>query len=102
MTKMKDPWLRAIEDDAQHMVLPPSIMGEEVAWVMTSSGHTSGLSAIHRYYEQGATFCSHPVPDVKRLLSIPLVRPSLKRCSRCDTMAARVTDNDTEPVRAAS
>lgn len=74
-------------------------MGDELAWVTTTYGRTSGLSAIHRYFEQGETFCRHPVPPEKRLLDLTLVRVALHRCSRCNELAARAMKRDTEPAR---
>lgn len=67
----------------------PLELGAEVAWVIKSAGKTVGLSAIHRYFENGETFCNHPVPPVDRQLDLRLIRKAMNVCSRCEAMCAR-------------
>lgn len=71
-------------------VMPAELVkGDRVAWVIKSpSGKTSGVSALHRVFEDGKTYCLHPVPtpDRRLNLSIPI---SLETCSRCERLWGR-------------
>lgn len=66
-------------------------MGTQVAWVIKSrNGKTTvGVSAIHRVFEGGKTFCNHAVPD--EAVQLPPLK-SLEVCSRCERMAVRAVE----------
>lgn len=60
--------------------------GDRVAWVTKQGGKTCGLSAVHRVYDGGKTYCLRTIPESERLFQ-PL--PSLHVCSRCETLCNR-------------
>lgn len=60
--------------------------GEQVAWVMKSGGKTSGVSSVHRVFENGKTYCNHIVPPEDRRLPI---LPLLSVCRRCEVLYNR-------------
>lgn len=67
--------------------------GDKVAWSVRNTQQAMiGISAVHRFFENGKTFCSLDVPPAERLFP---ALPSLNVCSRCHRMAER----DNEPGR---
>lgn len=71
--------------------------GQEVAWVMRSpAGATCGVSAIHRVFGGGKTFCSHDVPPEPQRFP-PL--KSLNVCSMCERLWKRASAADAAEER---
>jgi hypothetical protein len=71
--------------------------GQEIAWVMKSrAGVTVGVSAIHRVFGGGRTYCSHQIPDEPQRIP-PL--PSLDVCSTCDRLWKRATAEEARAER---
>lgn len=65
-------------------------LGDQVAWVFKNNQrHTTGISSIHRVFENGKTFCNHVIPD-EPLRFPPLA--SLHVCSRCAKLSARAIE----------
>ena len=71
--------------------------GQEVAWVMRSpAGATCGVSAVHRVFGGGKTFCSHTVPPEPQRFP-PL--KSLDVCSACDRLWKRASAVEAQEER---
>lgn len=64
----------------------PLEMGDQVAWMTREGGRSAALTAVHRYFENGKTFCHLAVPPQQQHLSI---LPSLKVCGRCRALSSR-------------
>ena len=60
--------------------------GTLIAWVDRRHGITTGVSQLHRVYEDGRTYCLMPLPEPDRRFLPPLT--GLKRCQHCDTLYA--------------
>lgn len=65
---------------------PELVTGTPVAWVTKYNSETSGVSAVHRVYDEKVTYCQREIPPADRRIA-PL--PSLNVCSRCETLCKR-------------
>lgn len=71
-----------------------------VAWVIkTPAGLTVNLSAIHRAFENGKTFCQAKVPPES--LHLPPLS-SLNVCSKCERMSKRVQAMERQEAKMAA
>lgn len=64
-------------------------LGDKVAWITRSNSKADTLSSLHRYHEEGRTFCRLAIPPEKQHLP-PL--PTLHVCGRCKAMSARALE----------
>lgn len=61
-----------------------SSQGDCIAWTKRTFGRTSGISAIHRVYQDGRTYCLLQIPEESRHLDLTLV--ALPICELCDKL----------------
>lgn len=85
-------WLADVERTVRRETAhaPPAQKHDAVAWVLKDrAGLTVGVSAVHRVFEDGRTFCKAILPGIEFQFP-PLA--SLNVCSKCERMSTRVRD----------
>jgi hypothetical protein len=60
--------------------------GSTIAWMRQGSPK---WTCVHRVFDGKVTFCLRPIPSPSEVHGIGTGRPTMGKCSRCETLHAR-------------